>query len=180
MKLISLTLVAIIPSLYFQTCISATAAPPLAHVASVPLVVLSGNDSRVKQLAYSRISSSAEWNKAWLNHLGVKDEAIFRPALEIDFDRCCVVAVFKGEYVNTCRLEVKSVRDVGNATVIRFDAVSYQSGGAPGNRPDRVTPYAFIVIPKTDRLIVLEENVQSYLGEPPVWKEVAQLTAKKK
>jgi hypothetical protein len=176
MKLISFTLVAIIPSLYFQTCKSAIATPPLARVASVPLVVLSGNDSRVKQLAYSRISSSKEWDKTWLNHLGMKDEAIFRPALEVDFDRCCIVAVFMGEYVNTCRLVVESIRDVGNATVMRFDHVSYQTG----DKPDRVRPYAFIVIPKTDKPIVLEENVSSNIGGPPVWKEVVRLSAKKK
>jgi len=36
----------------------------------------------------------------------------------------------------------------------------------------------FFVIPRTDRSIVLEEDVQNLLGKPPVWKERARFEPK--
>ncbi len=42
------------------------------------------------------------------------------------------------------------------------------------NGADRATPYGMFVFPKTDKPIVLEENVQGTIGAPPVWKERAR------
>jgi hypothetical protein len=41
----------------------------------------------------------------------------------------------------------------------------------PGGGGKEVAVYGFFVFPRSGKAVVLEENVQSYLGQPPVWKE---------
>jgi hypothetical protein len=55
--------------------------------------------------------------------------------------------------------------------------MSYQTaGGIDGGRVP-VTPYAFVVIPNSAKLVLIEENVQSLKEKPPVWSERARLKA---
>jgi hypothetical protein len=82
-----------------------------------------------------------------------------------------IVTMFKGSSVNSHGLRIDSVTETTHAVTVRFDDISYQVSGE-GNR---VAPYAFVLLPKSEKPVVLEENVQQYLGEPPVWKEVAKL-----
>jgi hypothetical protein len=144
------------------------------HEVTPPLVVLTGKDSHVRQLAYVRIDSSAKWKKVWLRHLGLSGDTIHRSAFDIDLRRCVVIAIFDGQSVNKCGFRVESVRDVGETIVVRFEAIGFQTGGPDGGAK-HVTPYAFIVLPKTEKEIVLEVNDQSLKVESPVWKEVARL-----
>ena len=146
---------------------------------TAPLVVLTGNDSHVKERAYERIASPADWKKAWLNHLGMKEDTIYRPAMEVDFSRCEVIAIFEGDSWNSCGLRIDSVTERDDSIVVRFDDVSYQTDG-PGGGGDRVTPFAFVVLPKAQKPIALEDNVQQYIGRPPEWREVVRLAAGKK
>jgi hypothetical protein len=160
----------------------AAADPAQRGVIRSPLAVLTGNDSHVKPQAFLRIRSAADWKKTWLDHLGIKEDTIHRPAMEVDFTRCEVVTVFKGASVNSCGLRVDSVTESNDAIVVRFDDISYQTMSF-GNeeKGDQVSPYAFIVLPKANsKSIVLEENVQSIIGRPPEWKEVARLPLDRK
>lgn len=141
-----------------------------------PLAVLTGNDSHVKKRAYERIASPADWKKTWLTHLGKKEDTIYRPAMEVDFDRCEVVAVFAGESWNSCGFQIDSVTEQDDSIVVRFEDISYQTVGPDGGG-DRVTPFAFVVLPKSKKPITLEDNIQQYKGRPAEWKEVARLAA---
>jgi hypothetical protein len=143
--------------------------------ANSALMVLTGNDSKIVKTAYQRVRSAAEWKRTWLGHLGLQSDTIYRPAMEVDFNRCMVIAVFGGKYVNSCGYRIESVTEDKNSIVIRFDDVSYQTAGADGSA-DRVTPYAFVVLPKSEKPVVLEKDEQSYKGHPPEWKEVARLS----
>ncbi|HEV2293884.1 MAG TPA: hypothetical protein VGR35_08500 [Tepidisphaeraceae bacterium] len=147
-------------------------------VVMAPLTVLTGNDSHVKKPTYERITSAADWKKTWLNHLGMKEDTIYRPAMEVDFSRCEVIAVFEGESWNSCGFRIDSVTEQDDSIVVRFDDISYQTAGPDGGG-DRVTPFAFVVLPKSQKLITLEDNVQQYIGHPPEWKEVARRAHKK-
>jgi hypothetical protein len=145
-------------------------------VNALPLVVLSGADSRYTGPSYELIKKPSELTKAWAKHLGTSEEDAYRPALVVDFDRCMVVAVFRGERRNVRGIEVEPLVEGNGAMTIRFSEIGYQTGGK-GNLqpPDR--PYAFIVVPKSSKSIVLEENVQQYKGQPPIWKQSAKLPA---
>jgi hypothetical protein len=138
------------------------------------LAVLTGDNSHVSKPAFTRIDSSSLWKKTWLTHLGKEQDTIYRTAMEVDFGRCTVTAIFGGQSVNSCGYRIESVHENGNTIVVRFDDISFQTAGPDGGAV-QVRPYAFIVLPKTSKPIVLEENVQSYKREEPEWKEVARL-----
>lgn len=160
--------------------LSETGAADEVSAINSALVVLSGNDSHVSTRAYQRVTSAADWKKTWLDHLGLRQDTICRTAMEIDFDRCIVVAVFGGTTWNLCGFQVDSVREDNDVILVRFIDIGYQTAGPDGGG-DRVTPYAFIVLPRSDKPIVLEETIRSLdTRDAPIWKEVARLGAAKK
>ena len=145
-------------------------------VNALPLVVLSGADSHCTQPSYELIKKSSELTKAWAKHLGTSEDDAYRPAMVVDFDRCMVVAIFRGEQGNVRGIELEPVIEGNTALTIRFSDLGYQTGGKSNFKPpDR--PYAFIVVPKSSKSIVLEENVQQYKGQPPIWNPLAKLPA---
>jgi hypothetical protein len=142
-----------------------------------PLAYLSGNSSKVTMPSYERITSADGWARVWAKHLGTSKDDDYRPLFEVDFDRCMVIAIFRGDRTNIRRIEIQPLITKGDSIILREDDISYQTSGADNNKaPDK--PYAFVVIPKTSREIILEENVAKYLGDPPTWKEFTRLTNK--
>ena len=148
-----------------------------------PLLVLTGADSRVDKPTYHLATSEEAWKRLWLIHLGKTEADGFRehlPIVQIDFERCMVIAVFQGVSTNSRGLNIISVDENKDTVFLRFDDMSYQtSGGLDGGGGGgvMVTPYAFVVIPKSAKLVLVEENVQSLKDKPPVWKERARLKA---
>jgi hypothetical protein len=142
--------------------------------ASQPLVVISGTDSHVSKPSYERVTTPESWARIWASHLGTSKDDAYRPLLEVDFDRCLVVAVFRGDETNIRRLQVDSLSETADSVVIRFTELGYQTAGDSNDKPpDR--PYAFIVVFKTSKRIVLERNFPNMLSTVPEWNEVAQL-----
>jgi hypothetical protein len=126
--------------------------------------------------AFHRVTSEGAWKKVWLSHLGKTEADTFReslPAVTFDFDRCMVIAVFQGEKTNSRGLTVISLDEGKDAITLRFDDMSYQTVGGVA----RVTPYAFVVVPKSAKVVVVEEDVQALKDKPPEWKERARLKA---
>ena len=137
-----------------------------AEKVTKPCVVISGADSHVKKPRYLRITSSKEWVKVWEEH---KEE---EPNIDIDFDRFMVIAVFQGESVNSASLKCDSVVEKNEKILFRFDDISYQTmGPGPDGGAQKVTVYGFFILPRSPKPVVLEENVQRYLGQRPEWKE---------
>jgi hypothetical protein len=142
---------------------------------SAPLAMLTSNDSRVKARTYERVASPTDWKKTWLKHLGMKEDTIYRPAMEVDFDRCEVVALFGGESWNTCGFVVDSLTERDDSILLRIEGVYYQTEGGA----DRVAPFAFVVLPKSSKPITLELSDPHSPNEPPRWREVARFAANK-
>ena len=145
-----------------------------------PLIVLAGADSKVDKPAYYRVSSEEAWQRIWLSHLGKTEADRFRehmPIVQIDFKKCMVIAIFKGAASNSRGLNIISTDEHEDTVYLRFDDMSYQTdGGLDGGRVP-VTPYAFVVIPNSAKLVLIEENIQSLKEKPPVWNERARLKA---
>ena len=141
---------------------------------TAPLAVLTSHDSHVKERAYERIASPADWKKTWLNYLGMKEDTTYRPAMEVDFSRCEVVAVFESESWNTCGFRVDSVTEQDDSVLMRFEGIYYQTHGIAHSS----TPFAFVVLPKSQKLITLEKKEFNDIGQLPQWREVARLSAK--
>ena len=96
----------------------------------------------------------------------------FNPAgvPDVNFENCMVIAIFKGPACNSAGLRAVSVHEDSEALLFRFDDMSYQTG----NWSDKVTVYAFFVLPRSTRPVVLEEDVQGIINKPPTWQERAR------
>jgi hypothetical protein len=88
----------------------------------------------------------------------------------IDFDRFEVVAYFRGDSWNSIGEYGESIQPGPDQVLIRYDSMSYQTAGPDGGGV-KVKPFGIWVIDRSDRSIAMEENVQSLIGQPPIWKE---------
>jgi hypothetical protein len=146
-----------------------------------PYVTLTGTDSRVTERSYHRIASEADWIRIWQRHKGVqesKDYNLFNNPLDlpyVDFDKCMVIAVFQGSGWNSAGFKAAAVLEEKDGVVLRLAEKSYQTAGPVGGGAKQVTVYGFFVLPRSDKTVVLEENVQHYIGRPPVWEERIKL-----
>jgi hypothetical protein len=140
----------------------------------MPLVVLSGADSEIRQASYRRITEPDEWAKLWASHMRRTVDDPYSPQLDVDFERCMVVAILRGEQRNSSGIQVDSIEDSEDALVIRFTQLGYQTLGADNTKPpDR--PYAFVVVPATSKTIIFEENRPNMMATRPKWEEVARM-----
>jgi hypothetical protein len=161
----------------------ATAAPADSRPSqrtTAPLVAISGTDSHVQQSLYKRVTSIKVWQQIWADHLGKSVDDYYRPLFEVDFDRCLVIAIFRGEQIQTRQLKIEAVSENADSLTIRYWEIGYGVSLGPGeSAPPPERPYAFIVLPKTDKKIILEEKVWSKedaaRDRPPEWKEIARL-----
>ena len=147
-----------------------------------PCVILTGADSQVKSEGYFRVESEKEWTSVWHRHKGVEEvkqyDTFFNPLglPGIDFDKYMVIAVFYGSGWNNAGIKVVSITEEKERLLLRFRGKWYQTvGPGPdgGGRPG--CAYGFLVLPRTAKTVVLEEDVQHLTGGPPVWKERASL-----
>ncbi len=98
-------------------CCGAENAQPIP--APKPLMLLSGTDSHVTKPSCSRIDNFEEWTRMWCSHLGKMKDDAYRPHLEIDFERCMVIAIFRGEERNIRGMEIASMLENPESIVIR-------------------------------------------------------------
>jgi hypothetical protein len=151
-----------------------------AQQATRPFVALTGADSHVKERSYHRVMSEDEWIKIWQRHKGTEESKnydLFDNPLGlpyIDFEKCMVIAVFQGNDWNSAGLTAVAVQEKEDGIVLRFKNKGYQTWGPDGGGK-QVTVYGFFVLPRSSKTVVLEENVQNYKGQPPVWKERIRL-----
>jgi hypothetical protein len=164
------------------TNICGLAAAEDTQQATRPLVTLTGTDSRVKEASYYRVTSEEEWVKIWRRHKGAKeskDYDLFHNPLglpNVDFEKCMVIAIFQGSGWNSAGLKAVAVLEEKERIVLRFEDKSYQTfGPAPDGGGKQVTVYGFFVLPRSSKTVVLEENVENTIGDPPMWKERVRL-----
>lgn len=143
-----------------------------------PCVVLSGGDSAIAKRGCHRILSRQQWFEIWETHKGQKApenldlDFVRVPDLPIiDFESHMVIAVFVGASSNCSGVKPYSVTEYEDRVVLRFTYASYQSVRGF----ERCTPYGFFVVPKSEKALVLEEDVHELIGDPPKWKQFAAL-----
>jgi len=176
--LIAVAAVAVLVLGGFAVSTSAVPAPP----SQGPYVSLSGPDGHVKEAGYVRITTREDWAKQWLRNLGEKPsgkhgyDEYYNPKRlpRVDFTRCFVLAIYKGECWNCTAIDVKSVDETKDRLRVRFRGRYYQTMGPDGGG-EEVAPYGFFILPKTTKPIVIEEDVHGTIGGDPVWKERARL-----
>ena len=152
---------------------------PKPKTAPGPLVTIHGEKSAIDKTHYVKVSDKAAWAKLWCQHIGKP----FRGAYSwhynesnvpnIDFKQCMVVAVFQGTKWNSAGVRVEEVLNAEELT-LRFDDLGFQTSGPDGGGVKN-RPFGMFVLPRSDKVIVLEENVQSRIGKPPTWKARGKL-----
>ncbi len=142
-----------------------------------PLAVLTGRDSQVRKPSYYRISSSEQWDKVWSAHHGKTQS----PTMEIDFEKCMVIAVFQGTGRYSDGLEIDSISETADRITLRFRDRWYAIALRPGQAPPDDAPYGFIILPTSKKPVFLEEQTSPTFDKttgkrlPPDWKERARL-----
>lgn len=140
-----------------------------------PCVSITGANSHVSERSCHRITSMDEWAKVWQKHKGQNaddkydyyDDPLELPL--VDFEKYMVIGIFQGSGMNSAGLKAVSVSEQDDCVVLRFDDKSYQTEGPKGGGK-KVSAYGFFVIPRSPKTVVLEEDAQRLLGEPPLWK----------
>jgi hypothetical protein len=151
-----------------------------ADVPFKPTMVFRGSHSQIKEERVQKIDSAEAWGKLWKEHRGERGRQEFvelDQTLSLDFDSFTVIAIFIGNY-DDCPIE--TVRR-GEACVVRFHPTSWQIIGSFGRdktseelRYDAMkresAPYAFVVLPKGTRPIIVEIGSRREIDNPIVWK----------
>lgn len=150
-----------------------------------PGVTFRGEHSSIAKKRYVKITDAQAWAKLWSEHIGkpIKRDYgyYYNPnnVPVIDFDRHMVVAIFQGEKWNSAGVKVHEIL-AGDELTLRFDDLSYQTtviemGDDNTPKQKKSKPFGMFVLPKTDKAIVLQENVQGLIGKPPKWQARGKL-----
>lgn len=151
-----------------------------AQQPEVPAVLqLTGSYSAIEAGRIELIADEARWEAVWKEHKGKgieKNANGFETWPIVDFDRYSVLCVFGGKGTNTNGWRLVSLADMGTHTRVRYDALRFQTASFDGS-DSRVATTAFglFVIPRPDRELVLEQDVNSMIGAPPKWKETMRI-----
>lgn len=153
----------------------------VSHVAATPtskrpVFVLTGATSAVKEREFIRVTDETSMNKIWHRHYGMTEMEAFQNRLEefkVDFDEHEVLVIFNGATTNQRSLMIMDMVEDEKTLKIQYDLWGYQTSGGF----DESSVYAFVLIPKSSKEIVLEENIQGLKDHPPKWKHRARLDA---
>jgi hypothetical protein len=123
-----------------------------------------GPDSGVATRSYRLVTGAEEWRVLWEGHRDGET------APEVDFEDSMAVAVFAGAGWNSRGIAVTITED--DETIrVRFRGRYYQTM----MDGDRVTPYGIWILPRSEKTVLLEEDVHGIIGAEPEWKVRARL-----
>jgi len=150
---------------------------------TLPYVQWAGADSKRTEPGFVFIRDEAAWRALWGSHTGTDTTlggAMRRHvAPDVNFERCAVVAFFRGRTTNVDGETVHEVDESPERVRVRFIADTFQTASFDG--PDHgvaTTPYGIWVIPATNKTIVIEEGRRSLINDPVKWVEVKRFDAR--
>ncbi len=159
---------------------SRAASPPATNELKA-FVHWSGPESAIEKPLYTVVRSERDWLELWATHTGkpVKKGNMSQPldAPLIDFDACMVVAIFQGTKWNSNGVKAVSITEESDLLRFRFDESTYQTAMAFGNpvaakrEKGSARPYGIFVLPRVNKTVVIEENVQGMKDRPAKWSE---------
>jgi hypothetical protein len=155
-----------------------------------PVFVWTGADSEIEKETFVRCASQTDWEQLWQKHRGVdqwgtplkqpmddKQEQGHRQFCpKVDFDSYMIVAVFCGK-LGDFGMYVDSVLDEPQFLRVRYGVVTAQRMPRGPRLEKPVHGYMFVVIPRTQKAIVIEEGTRQVKDHPLDWKERIKLAA---
>jgi hypothetical protein len=155
-----------------------------------PTFVFSGSHSGINRETFAVATDEAGWKALWEKHRGDEKTQRFTEReqyFDVNFDTHYIVAIFTPG-VDGCDITPRMRND---EVVIGFRPLVYcTEGRLPGQEDKRtehekakeasVSPYAFVVLPKPVKTIVIEKDVRQDHSDPPAWKEQKRFPAPKR
>jgi hypothetical protein len=132
-----------------------------------PLMTLYGSDSKITKSKTLRVTTTKEWDALWNEHRG--DSKTDRFSLDLDFEKVMVIAIFGGEGFGEHYFTSQSIVEANDRITIRIDANTYQWGYSPDAKALR--PWGILVLPRSNKKLVLESDMRGLIADPPKWKE---------
>ena len=157
--LVRLSVLVVIIAGIHGSCFAAT--DPMPPSAREPLVVLTGPDSKIKEPTYLLVKTPEDWAALWRRHKGKEDQVGFRDMPTINFEKCMVVAVFRGQVGNEDGLLALPISEREDEIRVHYWWRNFQTEGFGVES----TPYGMIVIPRSNKTIVVEEQTNG-MGRP--------------
>jgi hypothetical protein len=156
--------------------LAATAAdrPGAGDDAGRPLLVLSGPQAAAEEPGVWLCSSQEVLGETWQAMMpeGALPDPTNVGVPVVDFDTCEAILIAGGAGRNASGYRVVEVLEDDGAVTVRIQRASYQTAGPGGGGVD-VSPWALVLIPRTDKTIVVEEDTHRLKDEPPNWVERA-------
>jgi hypothetical protein len=154
--------------------------PPNAQAATYkgnqPLLALTGRKSKVLAPGYHRIETAEAWKALWMRHQTGKSKPDTAPEnlhhVDVDFDRCIVIAVFQGDGSSCEGYEVDSIQESASRILVRVRAHHVQTGQGYVHESEA---WGVFVIPRSRKPVVVELDTRSLIRSPPKWTKVADL-----
>lgn len=147
-----------------------------------PVVQWAGAHSEIDGEGFRLVTDREAWAALWEAHRGECAERGHQGWVtppEIDFERCMVVAYFRGEAARNNGEVARAVFRRGGELVVRFQSATFQTASfGPDDEPDEAgTPYGLWVVDRFDGPVIVEENRQGLIGGDPVWREAHRFGA---
>jgi hypothetical protein len=150
-----------------------------------PVVIWSDINSKQAKESFDRYCSQEEWEANWHKQMGRGKGVDGTRCPQIDFDSYIVIAIFHGKWDSNSGISIICVSEDKEFVRVRYRPSWYQLAYRPG-RAERdakslgTQSYAYVVLPRSPKAVVLEEDVCNLIASPPVWKQRAKLAAMKR
>jgi hypothetical protein len=155
-----------------------------------PTMVFTGTHSAIRYETYQLISTGVGWKELWEQHRGDENDRLFTESyqgIDINFETHYVVAIFIGGYPDGC--EIIPLQS-GDTIIIVSRGMFFQTEGRTPKTADDPLPrtpdlrqvhneakanalgsYAFVVLPKPVKTVVLADATGSPRDGPLNWKQ---------
>jgi hypothetical protein len=149
------------------------AAPALRRGAELPYVQWVGSQSQHAP-GFTLVRDEESWRDLWQEHTAADAGTTGRHfAPQVDFERCMVVAYFRGLATNEDGETVRAVDEADEHVRIRFVSDTFQTASFDGSGGTvRTSPFGIWVLPATTKAVVVEEGNAELKDRPLKWREV--------
>lgn len=129
---------------------------------------VTGAHSNITEREYQRILNRDDFAKLWQRHTdNIKDMP------KVDFNSNMVVAIFSGKGMNNVGVGVIKIRELDDALYFYFRPICRQTAW----KGDKVESFGIFVIPRSNKKLILEQNIQNLIDGPEKWKVVKEFEA---
>src|SRR5262249_7261822 len=149
-----------------------------------PVLVWTDTNSKITKPLFARCDTRKEWSTVWQKHQGRDADPYMSiaPYPEIDFESYMAIAIFHGKSSMNSGIWVREVVEEKSRIRIHYQPSWYQivvdTQTNAREALAETNSFAFILLPRSRKEIVFEEDVRRTIQGPSVWKERARIAGR--